>query len=174
MNMAMFLLFHYISRWAVLFSFFFCSIVSLTMWGPITICRWAINGEIVAIYSFAPFSSPCLTSHCQLCLCFFLYFFFVFVFAFLFLLSKKPFSTILGFGELSHAVLLVLSKKSKFYLCNSIEMHMCWGNIHHKGSRKNRYFLGLCPKPVTPSPQAHLGLRMSLFGLGLWAPWRKS
>ena len=45
---------------------------------------------------------------------FFLYFFFVFVFAFLFLLSKKPFSTILGFGELSHAVLLVLSKKSKF------------------------------------------------------------
>lgn len=64
-----------------------------------------------------------------LCLCFFYIFFFVFVFAFLFFLSNKPFSTILGFGELSHAVLLVLSKKSKFFYAIQLK-RMCAEGIY--------------------------------------------
>ena len=44
---------------------------------------------------------------------------------------------------------------------------------------KKLYFLGLSPKPVTSLPHTHthtakLGLRVSLFGLGLWTPRRKS
>ena len=80
--------------------------------------------------------------------------------------------TVLLFISLEHRLLILTSKElahgrySPFYIFSCLALSV---TIMGRG-KNNKYFLGLSSKLVTPPQLAHLGLKMSLFRLGLWTP----